>query len=112
MKFNIPSDVIDSKFDYQSQQSSAIHYFFCAMTFADLPWSSAVDHSGAYLIDRSPTYFEPILNYLRHGQLIMDDGLNPLGKERVIWQVFRYLMSGNYGDFLMKLINGSTRILT
>ncbi|XP_071490498.1 BTB/POZ domain-containing protein KCTD9-like [Diadema antillarum] len=45
----------------------------------DLPWSSAVDHSGAYLIDRSPVYFEPILNYLRHGQLIMDDGLNPAG---------------------------------
>ncbi|XP_041477112.1 BTB/POZ domain-containing protein KCTD9-like [Lytechinus variegatus] len=45
----------------------------------DLPWSSSVDHTGAYLIDRSPVYFEPILNYLRHGQLIMDDGLNPSG---------------------------------
>ncbi|KAL7291358.1 BTB/POZ domain-containing protein KCTD9 [Trichogramma pretiosum] len=37
------------------------------------------DKNGAYLIDRSPTYFEPILNYLRHGQLIMDSTLNPLG---------------------------------
>uniref|UniRef100_A0A2K5NFS6 KHA domain-containing protein n=1 Tax=Cercocebus atys TaxID=9531 RepID=A0A2K5NFS6_CERAT len=37
------------------------------------------DHRGAFLIDRSPEYFEPILNYLRHGQLIVNDGINLLG---------------------------------
>ncbi|XP_026283791.1 BTB/POZ domain-containing protein KCTD9 isoform X1 [Frankliniella occidentalis] len=40
---------------------------------------SNVDHNGAYLIDRSPTYFEPILNYLRNGQLIFDTNVNPEG---------------------------------
>jgi len=40
---------------------------------------SSIDDSGAYLIDRSPTYFEPILNFLRHGKLILDDGVNPAG---------------------------------
>ncbi|XP_044754536.1 BTB/POZ domain-containing protein KCTD9 [Coccinella septempunctata] len=40
---------------------------------------SNVDANGAYLIDRSPTYFEPILNYLRSGHLIYDTNVNPNG---------------------------------
>lgn len=40
---------------------------------------SATDTSGAYLIDRNPKYFEPILNYLRHGEVILDKHINPKG---------------------------------
>lgn len=40
---------------------------------------SAKDKTGAYLIDRSPDYFEPILNYLRHGRVILDKHVNPKG---------------------------------
>ncbi|PZC77018.1 hypothetical protein B5X24_HaOG203888 [Helicoverpa armigera] len=40
---------------------------------------SATDSAGAYLIDRSPEYFEPILNYLRHGDVILDKNVNPKG---------------------------------
>uniref|UniRef100_A0AAY4E4W9 KHA domain-containing protein n=1 Tax=Denticeps clupeoides TaxID=299321 RepID=A0AAY4E4W9_9TELE len=42
-------------------------------------WGNKRDDCGAYLIDRSPDYFEPILNYLRHGQLIVNEGINLLG---------------------------------
>ncbi|KTF78594.1 hypothetical protein cypCar_00040180 [Cyprinus carpio] len=42
-------------------------------------WGNKQDERGAYLIDRSPEYFEPILNYLRHGQIIVNEGINLFG---------------------------------
>ena len=42
-------------------------------------WNSAKDSNGSYLIDRTPEYFAPILNYLRCGVLVIDDGVNAEG---------------------------------
>eukprot|EP01133_Synstelium_polycarpum_P011992 gene11992-14008_t len=39
-------------------------------------WDSTKDSNGSYLIDRSPEYFAPIINFLRCGNLVIDDGLN------------------------------------
>ncbi|XP_010768263.1 BTB/POZ domain-containing protein KCTD2 [Notothenia coriiceps] len=49
--------------------------FLSRLCQEDPDLDSDKDETGAYLIDRDPTYFGPILNYLRHGKLIMDKNL-------------------------------------
>lgn len=46
------------------------------------PWKVPRDFSSPckpYLLDRNPKYFAPILNYLRTGEIILDDGVNVKG---------------------------------
>lgn len=50
----------------------------------DRLWPSIMDTNGAFLIDRSPVYFEPLLNYLRHGQMILDKTINAEGNIRLL----------------------------
>lgn len=67
------------------EKSNNVCYFsmlICIKYKSDV-WGNKQDSQGAYLIDRSPDYFEPILNYLRHGQLIINEGINPLGKNKI-----------------------------
>eukprot|EP00727_Mastigamoeba_balamuthi_P007697 m51a1_g3548 putative fanconi anemia group m protein (1619) ;mRNA; r:997641-1008800 len=41
--------------------------------------SSEMDETGAFLLDRDPTYFRPLLNFLRTGRLTLDPDINPDG---------------------------------
>jgi len=49
--------------------------FFSRICKEDEGLSSDKDETGAFLIDRDPTYFGPILNFLRHSKLIIDKNL-------------------------------------
>jgi len=52
-------------------------------------WISKCDNNGAYLLDRDPRYFAPLLNFLRHGEMVLDKNLNAEGvlKEAEFFQL-------------------------
>ncbi|XP_015215522.1 BTB/POZ domain-containing protein KCTD5 isoform X2 [Lepisosteus oculatus] len=54
------------------RDSKSFLYRLCQ---ADPDLDSDKDETGAYLIDRDPTYFGPVLNYLRHGKLVLNKDL-------------------------------------
>lgn len=53
--------------------------FLARLSQEDHSLPSEKDEFGSYLIDRDSDYFSAVLNYLRHGKLILDHGLSEEG---------------------------------
>ncbi|XP_026461800.1 BTB/POZ domain-containing protein KCTD5-like [Ctenocephalides felis] len=51
------------------------HSFLARLIQEESDLISDVDETGAYLIDRDPIYFHSVLNYLRHGKLVLNKDL-------------------------------------
>ncbi|CAF4281146.1 unnamed protein product [Rotaria sp. Silwood2] len=49
--------------------------FLCRLCQYEPDLKTDIDDKGAYLIDRDPNYFNVVLNYLRHGKLILETNL-------------------------------------
>ncbi|UYV76519.1 KCTD5 [Cordylochernes scorpioides] len=49
--------------------------FLSRLCQEDPDLNSDKDETGAYLIDRDPEYFSPVLNFLRHGKLVLNKNL-------------------------------------
>ncbi|KAL0860947.1 hypothetical protein ABMA27_009479 [Loxostege sticticalis] len=75
---------------------------------------SMTDSFGAYLIDRSPVYFEPILNYLRHGDVILDKHVNPRGvlEEAIFYGIDSMIPYLNQLIWEAKSSSGNNQALT
>ncbi|KAL3081300.1 hypothetical protein niasHT_039777 [Heterodera trifolii] len=53
--------------------------FLARLSQEDHSLPSEKDESSSYLIDRDSDYFSAVLNYMRHGKLILDQGLSEEG---------------------------------
>lgn len=49
--------------------------FLCRICQDESHLKSEQDEYGAFMIDRDPDYFEPVLNFLRNGKLILNKNL-------------------------------------
>ncbi|KAJ8399802.1 hypothetical protein AAFF_G00405320 [Aldrovandia affinis] len=75
--------------------------FLYRLCQADPDLDSDKDETGAYIIDRDPTYFGPVLNYLRHGKLVLN---KDLAEEGVLEEAEFYNITS-----LIKLIKDKIR---
>ncbi|KAH7728094.1 Potassium channel tetramerization-type BTB domain containing protein [Aphelenchoides avenae] len=76
VRLNVGGKVFQTTRQTLNRESSSFLARLCQEE-DDLP--SEKDETGAYLIDRDPEYFTSVLNYLRHGKVVLDKGLSEEG---------------------------------
>nr|XP_055222612.1 uncharacterized protein LOC101147449 [Gorilla gorilla gorilla] len=67
--------------------------FLYRLSQADPDPDSDKDETGTYLIDRDPIYFGPVLNYLRHGKLVINKDLAEEEPELLNQPVFEHTLA-------------------
>ncbi|GMT36956.1 hypothetical protein PFISCL1PPCAC_28253, partial [Pristionchus fissidentatus] len=73
VRLNVGGQIFQTTRQTLARESNS---FLSRLCMEDSELSSEKDESGAYLIDRDAQYFAPILNYLRHGKLVVNDSLS------------------------------------
>jgi len=76
VRLNVGGTVFATTITTLAKDPNSFLYRICR---TDDNLDSHKDNTGAYLIDRDPTYFGPILNYLRHGKLVLDHNVSEEG---------------------------------
>jgi len=69
---NVGGEVFRTTLDTLTKEKDSL----LGALFTSENWPSAKDENGEIVFDADPKYFRVILNFLRHGQLVLDDGLN------------------------------------
>jgi len=77
VRLNVGGTVFATTITTLAKDPNSFLYRICHKTDDNL--DSHKDNTGAYLIDRDPSYFGPILNYLRHGKLVLDRNISEEG---------------------------------
>ena len=74
--FNVSRDILCK------DPNSMLSKWFSVKNENNFQWESNKDENGAYLIDQEPEYFEPLLNYLRYGSVLIKKNVDLDGNQK------------------------------